>query len=220
MNYHFIFCHGFGYTPAFWQPLKNCFSNQECSFINLGYVSQQQEVSLPLTEKRLIAIGHSLGTLKLAASGYKFFALIGLNSFNNFLGNNKEIFQQRTRELIFLQKSLERFPEKTLKDFYQRCGIKEFYNLCDFSQLNTKTLQQDLIFLKKPQIFPKIPTLILNSLDDPIVPVQLTEDNFSPLPHLQLEYITGCRHNLGFEKAKEIKKKIIDFLDALHHRSH
>ena len=41
---HFVFCHGFGFDTHFWKRIAPYFSQEKCSFIDLGYFNKRTEI--------------------------------------------------------------------------------------------------------------------------------------------------------------------------------
>ena len=210
----FVFCHGFGFDIHFWDHLVPYFSQKNCSFIDLGYFKCPAS-PLNFQEQTIIGIGHSLGLLKLISMYENFNYLIGLNSFVNFLGNDQTLHGIRYRELTALKQSFTKNPVQTLKNFYKRCGVRQFVNQRMTSHLDLNLILSDLEFLKKDYALPPIPTLILTSNDDSVVPKEIIEDNFlrPSSPQVQVDIIPNTQHGLGFKKPLEVYEKIMGFLN-------
>lgn len=209
---HFVFCHGFGFDPHFWERIAPYFSQEKCSFIDLGYFNNPTK-SLCLQNQAIIGIGHSMGLSKLLSMGSNFDCLIGLNGFINFLGFDQTLYQKRQKELKALQSSFLKNAQTTLKNFYVRCGAAELIECNDFSNLDLDLGMSDLRWLKKEHKMPTVPTLILSSDDDHIVPHDVTLDNFLKQPCVKQDSILGAGHALGFRKPVEVYEKIMSFLD-------
>jgi pimeloyl-[acyl-carrier protein] methyl ester esterase len=209
----FIFCHGFGFDKHFWDPLAPYFKNEQCTYLDLGYFGPV----VPFTgnaNHSLIGIGHSLGLSKLLSLNKPFDYLIGLNSFINFLGYNPLLRQQREQELTLLKQHFIQSPLPILKGFYQRCGLPECINSGSLKQINKNDLLADLDSLYASVKTPTIPTLIIGTKDDPIVPPVVLHDNFDQCSTVKLDIISKGKHGLGFFKTDIIYKKIIRFINA------
>jgi pimeloyl-[acyl-carrier protein] methyl ester esterase len=203
-----LFCHGFGFDPTYWANLSSCFSHTTPHFIDLGYFGHSFK---PKTLKEpLIGVGHSLGFLKLLEMDLPFTHLIGLNAFTDFLGEDPFLKDKREKELSLLKRNLLKSPHTTLKNFYTRCGLK----LGDFKNpqiLSLNALVKDLDFLKTA-VFEKdfpCPTLIINTLDDVIVPKEITLENFSN--KCTLTFLNDGSHALGYKRTQEIDRHINTF---------
>lgn len=209
---HFVFCHGFGFDINFWERIAPYFSQENCSFIDLGYFNKRTE-NQHLHNKTIIGIGHSIGLSKLLSIYSNFDFLIGLNSFVNFLGSDQVMYQKRQKELKALRSSFLKDAEATLRNFYLRCGAVELIEFNDFSNLNLGLILSDLHWLQKEYKLPNVPTLILSSDDDIVVPRSITSDNFSKQPWVKRYSIMDAGHALGFRKPVEVYEKIMSFLN-------
>ncbi|MEG0036616.1 MAG: hypothetical protein RSB82_01735 [Victivallaceae bacterium] len=216
MTIRFVFCHGFGFNAHFWDPIAQYFSQEVCSFIDLGYFKRPMHLS-ELQETKIVGIGHSLGLLKLNRMYENFDCLIGLNGFTDFLGRDRVLRETRLRELNELRERFIKNPDRTLKSVYKRCGIPEFVDFCDFSDIDLNTALADIEFLKTKHDFSTVPTLIINSDNDTIVPFKIVEDNFlhRSNPYLRLDVMTNARHCLGFGKSSEVYTRIMSFLNEI-----
>ncbi len=209
---HFVFCHGLGFETQFWEPIAPYFSQERCSFIDLGYFNNPSD-NQHLREQRIIGIGHSIGLSKLISIHEKFDCLIGLNSFTNFLGSDQAIYQKRQKELKALRSSFLRDPDSALRNLYRRSGSAELIKSIDFSKLNLNLMMSDLESLQKEYKLPEVATLILSSDDDILVPDIITSDNFSKERNVKIKMIMNGGHALGFKKPSEVYEKIMSFLD-------
>jgi pimeloyl-[acyl-carrier protein] methyl ester esterase len=209
---HFVFCHGFGFDAHFWERIAPFFSREKCSFIDLGYFNNRTE-SRYLDNQAIIGIGHSMGLSKLLSMYSNFDCLIGLNGFINFFGADLAIYQKRQTELKALRSSFLKDAETTLRNFYLRCGAPELIERNNFSELDIDLILSDLQWLQKEYKLPDVPTLILSSDDDIVVPHSITSDNFREQPWVKLDNIVDTGHALGFRKPEEVYEKIMSFLD-------
>ena len=135
------------------------------------------------------SIGHSLGFAKaLSFSGCTFDKVIGLNAFVNFLGFDSTLRQSRTREYKAFSKNFKDNPKGALVAFQQQIGIHN--PIC--TDYDMDKLRDDLLSLKDTYTLnTNTQYLILQSIDDMVVPVALSLDNFqsSPATLLFLELI-------------------------------
>jgi pimeloyl-[acyl-carrier protein] methyl ester esterase len=208
----YVFCHGFGLSPKFWEALLPYFKHAPCFCINLGYFDSEPTCHIELNTKDydFIGITHSIGLAKLLTKHIKFTAIIGLNAFTSFLGNNDLVYNKRLREYEIFKKNLYKNPRLTLEKFYVKCGLsKDFENL---NLLNLTRLLKDIDMLKKPIfINTSCPILIINSINDQVFPPKLTNDNFSKTPVI-LDILNDGLHGLGFLLPNIIQQKIYDFI--------
>lgn len=222
---HFIFCHGFGFNNNFWCKLTPYFSQERCTYLDLGYFNNPSEciadsqnrvipAGLEATEEACIGIGHSLGLLKLLNTGKSFDCIVGLNSFVNFLGNDPALRNKRNLELELLKQHFIQSPLSTLKRFYKRCGVPSFINQINKEKINTNRLRADLKLLKLNITPPAmIPILIMASEDDEIVPKALVHDNFDPYTNVKIEVTRNGKHRLGLLEVDKLYEKIMSFIN-------
>ncbi|MCE2991605.1 MAG: hypothetical protein ACK5WS_04375 [Alphaproteobacteria bacterium] len=209
---HFVFCHGFGFDRHFWERIATFFSEEKCSFIDLGYFNNRTENQC-LDNEAIIGIGHSIGLSKLLSMYSNFDCLIGLNGFINFLGSDQAIYKKRQTELNALRSGFLKDADTTLRNFYLRCAIPELIERNNFSDLDIDLILSDLQWLQNEYTLPDVPTLILSSDYDIIVPHSITLDNFREQPWVKLDSIIDTGHALGFRKPEEVYEKIMSFLD-------
>jgi pimeloyl-[acyl-carrier protein] methyl ester esterase len=145
--------------------------------------------------------------------GTHFDSLIGLNSFINFLGFDQILREKRRKELKALHSSFLKNPVNTIRNFYTRCGVPELIEDTNFSNWDHDLIASDFQWLEKEYKLPQVPTLILSSHDDRVVPMGLTLDNFSKHSHVKMQSIMDAGHGLGFRKASEVYEEIMSFLN-------
>ncbi len=205
-----IFRHGFGLSNDFWKNLLPFFQEYECILTEENYFNNKGKISPNYGDEVIeVAIGHSLGFWKLCQELSKVKYLIGINAFTNFLGEDKELRISRTLEHETFKIDFYRNPKNTLKSFYKRCGLE--YIDIDFPYINIQNMANDLDILEKSTLIVKSEVLIINSMNDLIVPKKLTEDNFTDVK-AQIHYLESGKHALGFYHAEEISKIIKDFI--------
>lgn len=166
-----------------------------------------------LCNQRVIGIGHSVGLSKLISMYSNFDYLIGLNSFVNFLGSDQIERKKRQKELNDLRLSFLKDPDSAIRNFYIRCDIEELIECTDFSNLNRDLILSEFEWLQKEYKLPEVPTLILSSNDDLVVPYTITSDNFSKQQYIKIDSIMNGGHALGFRKPLEVYRKIMSFLN-------
>lgn len=192
----YLFCHGFGFDINYWENLSPLLIAGERYSIDLGYFNTPTTNDLIKkyndNKSIRIGIGHSLGFAKLISMNIDFDIMIGINAFCNFLGND-QLHDTRKKEHSNLVKQFHINPTLTLKKFYKRCGLSQAYNNLDI--INTCALIQDLDFLLSRVILSKnIPILIINTLDDIIIPPAITLDNFANLSNVNIKLLNTGNH--------------------------
>lgn len=213
MNYHFVFCHGWGFDYKFFQPLINkYFSKISYYCLDLGYFGEEN-LNLP-EDGALIGIGHSLGLIKLASLNVKFNGLIGVQAFINFLGFDLRLHKKRKLELKTMIQHFQMDPINTLISFHKRCGV----NCNSSSRLNKAKLMQDLELLTTVHQLLHTPLLILGATNDTIVPQELIYDNFNK----DVKVVMHRRgyHSLGLCEHHFVQEQIISFCDGIRKETH
>lgn len=172
------FCHGWGFSAEFWNPLLAHFPNHPQIVWDLGYLNDHsveipQDRSIPW-----IAVGHSLGLRKLLESGFPWSGYIAIQAFHDFLGTPPRLRKIRERNLQeVIQNAQNNLPE-ALSQFRQHCGEKSAFII-----ESKDRLMQDLLSLQEPPSFslnPTLPHLVLASKDDEIVTPPLIETEWNP----------------------------------------
>ncbi|WP_338521937.1 hypothetical protein [Candidatus Legionella polyplacis] len=216
MKYDLVFCHGWAFDRNYFKFLaEKYFFNMNYYLLDIGYFNSSNMYLLDLLRnkysKKFIGIGHSLGFLKLLLSSLKFEALIGIQSFINFLGFTKYLRKKRRNEFDILWNFFIRNERNALMFFYKRCGFK---NSCN-KNINKFILRKDLRFIYDFNLnFDiSVPILILASKDDNIVPIDLIYDNFGKCCNI-ITIETGS-HCLGIYECSFVYRKIINFLDEI-----
>jgi pimeloyl-[acyl-carrier protein] methyl ester esterase len=210
----YLFCHGFGFAADYWKNFSPLLTKGEANFIDLGYFNKRSDEDILQSygdnNSLKIGIGHSLGFMKLINSGIKFDLLIGINAFHDFLGP-AELYNQRKDEHTKLLEHFNKSPIPTLKNFYRRGGLKT--PLDNLEVLSTTTLNEDLNFLLNHVALPQnIPILIINSLDDIIVPPALTLANFSGHKNVSLKLLKSGSHSIILNNPEESSSLINNYL--------
>ena len=212
MNRLFIFQHGWGYDRNFWQNLAPYFKKEKCIFLDSGYFGANFSPKNLFSRYSYVGIGHSLGFTKLLRSTIKFNHLVGICSFTNFLGNDQKIKSVRRKEFDTMNLNLTKNFSDTLHNFYKRCNVPMNYQ---YYTINRDLLYRDFHLLLLPSALPaKIPTLIINSSDDIIVPKAVSLDNFAEQKDIDLRILNSSNHGLGYHQADIIYSKIMSFINV------
>ncbi len=232
-----VFCHGWAGNVSFWANLKPFFDAENINTINfkyldLGYFGNNHLIkscsynnlsTYVQQNKQLhfIGVGHSIGLIKLLSLNIEFKALIGLQSFINFLGNDRLLNKQRKLEWLSLKQQFNHNSLDTLKNFYQLANLEPTFikdllnkkNQCYY--LNKNLLIQDLELLSVNfALHNNIPVLIVGAIDDVIVPPELIFDNFAHLKNVKIDMLNTGRHSVGYRSAELIYQKIKFFLQT------
>ena len=210
-NKKIIFRHGLGFFNSFWSNLLPFFQGYQCFFVEENYFNNSSKTFSSYENKDFeVGIGHSLGFWKLCQTAPKAKYLIGINAFTNFLGEDSRLHSLRNIEYETFKAHFHKHPANTLKNFYTRCGFKNHNT--DFSNINVPAIECDLNLLASPvELNNESKVLIINSLDDTVVPKNITDDNFTNT-RTQIHYLEEGKHALGFQYAKEVSKIILDFI--------
>jgi pimeloyl-[acyl-carrier protein] methyl ester esterase len=189
---HLVFCHGFSYSPDYWDNLITLLPEFTIHHMDLGYYG---DLKIPEIKEPVIGIGHSLGLIKLMQQNFHFKTLIGLNSFVNFLGNEPHIHKRRAIELDTFEILIRTSPNLALKSFHHRCGVT--FNLRD---PNKDRLLTDLNLLRDSFPVPDRLTLIATQ-DDIVCPPDIIQDNFGSE---MITMLDSGSHGLGYNHAAEV----------------
>lgn len=213
----FIFFSGFGSDFEYWNNLIPYFKDYNCLLLAENYFNDGDEISemelMSLCNgKRIIAIGHSLGYMKLCLlqekyDFLKFEKIVVIEGFSNYLGTFQPIRIRRKIILDFMKFYYKLNPVITLIIFQLFCGA--FPNIP--KEINRTLLLDDLNLLDKNVTSPNIPHLVLSSFNDPVIPFYIIEDNFSKTNDTRIMYTNFCGHLLGMYKPWYVYEKIIKF---------
>lgn len=217
----FVLCHGWGFSPLYWHTLLPLLpSNPQSILWDLGYNDGVVKAMVPPSSP-CIGIGHSFGFAKLVDSTIPFHGLIGLNTFLNFpqLAEPTQSAQQvdshnkalETTQLGKMRLGMDRCPQKTLRLFYQSCGISLSSPAC-LTSPNPLALASDLDVLAAldvTTVFAKrnIPTNILLYDNDPIVPQEKARAQFQGYA-ADIEVREGRGHCLGLTDPQTVLKAV------------
>ena len=207
-NLVFVFFNGFGSDYKFWENLIPHFSNYNYVVLSENYFEYPEDYGEDylreiFSEKTIIGIGHSLGYHKLCdlAQKYDFFKMkkiVSIEGFSHYLGKFEPMKCIRKFYLDLMKNNYTFCPGLTLHNFMLMCGAPM---LAIPSRLNKKLLMDDLDILDSGITPPKIPHLILSSLDDWVIPTHIIEDNFRSLNDVKI-------HNRRITSARNAFSKI------------
>lgn len=159
-----LFLHGWGFDASIWARLRAALPEFDAVAWDRGYFGTP---TAPEIEGPVLAIGHSLGALLLAAGAPRHsIGLVAINGFDRFTGD--EAVPARVIELM--RKRFAEAPAEVLAEFRARCGVDTAPPIFDAA-----LLADDLALLAEADargIFPA-PTLTLHGADDPILNSQM-----------------------------------------------
>ena len=224
MSIGFVFYHGFGADASYWNNLAPILTeNFPCVFYDAGYYKNPQNPENILTEHHntsWIGVGHSMGFMKLLEKHrlgeIKLSGIVGLQSFENFLGNKFLLRSVRMNVLHVMINSFKSNPVETLKGFIATCdpNASSMRNICDASEIDANLLLHDLNLLKNKVSIPDdMPHLIVVSDKDPIVDKVLIKDNFSDAKY-NVKFWECSGHTLGYNSAEDVRKILMDFVNS------
>ena len=206
---HLLFVHGWGFTPAFWEPLRSHLPEYPCSTLDLGFFGQEMlasPVSSPGTP--CVAVGHSLGVLwLLRQKTFPLAALVSLGGFGRF-----DVPAGPTRAM---RRGLGKNTPQVLAGFHQACGLPQEL-APDASLARPDRLAQGLDWLltwdeTKTLAALNMPVLAVAAQDDAVVPAALSRSGFPK----GLVMLTGGGHAFPATRAQECARFIADFLESL-----
>jgi len=217
-DFLFVFFNGFGSDYKYWDELLPYFSNYGYVLLSENYFDNPEDYDEKYLKKifqgkRLVGVGHSLGYHKLCDLNqkYDFFNLekiVAVEGFSQYRGNTEPTRSIRKFYLDFMKSSYTYFPKITLCNFMAMCGAPMSALP---SKLNHELLMNDLNLLYSGIKSPKIPHLVLASLDDWVVPFNIVEDNFKKLKDVKIIYTTGSGHLLGMRFPQFVSREIQKF---------
>lgn len=214
----FVFFNGFGSDYKFWENLIPNFSNYNCVLLSENYFKYPENYDENYLRKifigkTIIGIGHSLGYYKLCnlAQKYDFFKMkkiVSIEGFSCYLGKCEPMKSIHKFYLNLMKNNYIYFPGRTLNNFMLMCGAPM---QAIPSRLNKELLMSDLNILDSGITPPKIPHLILSSLDDWVIPTHIIEDNFRCIPNSKIIYTIGASHLLGMRFPEFVSGEILEF---------
>lgn len=171
-----LFVHGWAFDASVWTPLRAELRDWPHAVANAGYFGPAHT---PKIEGPVIAIGHSMGVLRLLRGlPPDCRGLVSISGFPRFGAAPDFDAGVPRRMLDRMVKRLSADPAAVLQDFRQRCG-----DASAFGEPQLETLAQDLEALRDEDqrgalaALP-VPLLILAGQDDPIVPAAMTQAAF------------------------------------------
>lgn len=216
-----VFFHGWGLSPAFWQPLATRLARYPQVFADAGYFGPPQSPPCP-PGQRWVGIGHSLGfarALRTAPPG-GWAALVSVAGFARFCPPADNAMAAQPRRVVErMLRAHARDPHAVLAEFLQRCALGELLPPPG-TPLHTDRLAADLALLLDVDVTAalaalEVPLLALAARDDPIVPAALTEATFAPRRATCLHWHTHGGHALGYADADACAATLHAFVERL-----
>jgi pimeloyl-[acyl-carrier protein] methyl ester esterase len=171
-----LFVHGWAFDADFWAPLAAALLDLPQATFDAGYFGPART---PCPDGPVIAIGHSLGVLRLLRERPpNGIGLVSINGFARFAAAPDFAPGVPPRMLDRMLARLAAQPDAVLRDFRQRCGATGAFGLP-----NIDVLARDLRALRDDDqraalaALP-VPCLALAGDADPIVPAPMTQATF------------------------------------------
>lgn len=175
-----LFVHGWAFDASVWTALRAELSDWPQAAADAGYFGPAQA---PAIEGPVIAIGHSLGVLRLLRGlPDSCLGLVSINGFPRFGAAPDFAAGVAPRLLDRMRKRLSEAPRAVVQDFRQRCGDESA-----FGEPQTPALGRDLEALRDEDqratlaALP-VPLLLLAGQADPIVSAAMTLAAFPVRP--------------------------------------
>lgn len=219
-DYTFVFCNGFASDFSYWNNLINLFSDYDCILISEDYfcdkehqISNEEFKQIFSKKKNLIGIGHSLGYSKLCElhlrhDFFKLKKIVAVEGFSSFLGSFlvTKMIRKFSLDYMIILYNINLF--NTLYAFQIFCGA---WPIRMPKKIDKELFMKDLDLLNYASDQIKVPHLVLTSVDDPVIPYYIIEDNFRKTPDSEILYTFGCQHVLGMKDTKFVFENIIKF---------
>lgn len=208
-----LFVHGWAFDASVWAPLRAGLQEWPQAVFDAGYFGPGQE---PDTNGPVIAIGHSLGALRLLRElPPGCLGLVSINGFARFAAGPGFEAGVAPRVLERMSRRLSSDPVAVLRDFRQRCGDDS-----GFGEPRLAPLARDLQALRDEDrraalaALP-VPLLVLAGADDAIVPAPMTQAGFSGLADAEIHERAGGGHLLPVSEAAWCAAHIRAFISRL-----
>jgi pimeloyl-[acyl-carrier protein] methyl ester esterase len=183
--------HGWGFAPAFWEPLLERLPDFTAECVDLGFYGEPR---LPKIGKPLV-IAHSMGLpWALANIPRPWAGVLAINSFGRFTRAQHFIEGVAPRMVERMSSRFEDDPHGVTAEFLDRCGILS----PDTSAIIPDRLAESLAWLGKCDertalMMLSCPRMMLAGLNDQIVPKAMSLASF---PAAELVLAEGGGHLL------------------------
>lgn len=209
---HFVFVHGWGFSPAIWREVIGNVGNAEVTLVDLGFISGGPEAAAAWPSEA-IAVGHSLGLLWLLHRAGEvetppFRGLVSIQGFDRFCPHVP------ASRVAGMRRGLRRNPYQVLEAFWRGCGAEPFASP---EALNVEQLDQGLGWLmdwdeSRARAELACPTLALAARDDAIVPAAMSEAIWSSG---NIRWSETGGHVLPLKHPQWCARHVLDFAHAL-----
>lgn len=166
------FAHGWAYDASFWAPLRAALSDWPQVADDAGYFGAPR---LPEVSGPVIAIGHSLGALRLLRQPPPgCVGLVCINGFARFGAGPDFPEGVAPRLLDRMLRQLAAQPQAVLRDFRARCGDDTPSGAPDMAALERGLLALRDEDRRAGLAALPMPALALAGVEDPVVPPAMT----------------------------------------------
>lgn len=126
MTPHLLLIHGWGFDPAFWEPLQAALGDDLPSTAwDLGFRGAPSRPALP-DGVPVVAVGHSFGLLWLLKERpISWTRLVSINGFSRFAKADDLPSGVAPRLIERMLIKLDDDPKAVYQDFMERCGLAE-----------------------------------------------------------------------------------------------
>lgn len=221
-----LFVHGWAFDASVWTPLRAELGAWPQAVADAGYFGAAQSPAAALSRgnhpaidpasRPVIAIGHSLGVLRLLQDlPAGCVGLVSINGFPRFGAAPDFDAGVPRRMLDRMMKRLSADPVAVVRDFRERCG-----DASAFGEPRLEPLARDLQALRDEDqrdalaALP-VPLLILAGRDDPIVPAAMTQAAFGGRPGDERHDLEHGGHLLPVSAAPWCARHIAGFIERV-----
>lgn len=207
-----LFCHGWGFDAAFWDPLAALLPEFAQSRDEAGYFGEPAPAR---PEPPYLAVTHSFGTMRLLAAPPPGLAgLVAIAGFDRFTAT--EDFPGTPRRIVDrMVSAVAQEPETVLADFHAL-----FASAMPSGTPRPERLQADLVGLRDGDLRETagaigVPILSLQAEHDTLLGVGLRETAFAAVPGVMRRTHPSAGHLLASEDPAWCAQAIRDFAEAL-----
>ncbi|MET0269823.1 MAG: alpha/beta fold hydrolase [Sphingomonas sp.] len=162
-----LLLHGWGFDASLWNGIVAALPGRRTVRWDRGYFAAPMQADVA----PVLAVGHSLGALLLAAWLPPHVPLVAINGFDRFAGDDAV----PPRLLDRMRARLTRSPQGVLDDFRARCGASPAPPIADAAALSADL--DRLATMAAPANGRRM--LLLNGADDPILPRAMRAATFA-----------------------------------------
>lgn len=190
--------HGWGFTPAFWQPVRQRLASVPATALDFGFFGPPDMTSRPAGQH--VAVGHSLGALWLLLNPpANCVGMLLINGFARFGATADYPQGIPPRVIERMARGLDHNPDDVVATFRSRAGIAtpapgaaRAERLAWALSVLRDADARDVCEAEQAADLPPIRVLAGNQ--DPIVPPAMTEASFQG--HVPVEWVSDGGHLL------------------------